>query len=364
MRIFSYILREYLKYVIGNIVLTVFLFVLFDFIHKTTKYFAEYNAKSQDILRFYLTQVPSQIVQALPIASLLASVVCMVLLSRTNEITAMRASGMGPLQIGAPLAFGGLVLSLGSLLASEFLLPGLAQKVRFVQDVLIEGHKEGGTGQSSKWVRDGQTLLSFKEFDPLTQILWGVSIIDLKDNFRPVRATEAEQGLFQNETGKWRLSGVRTFHFRRNGTLDFVVPKAALELDLPFDPKKLKRDERRPAELSFQELQEAIGRGDRSGIDTLPLKVEVHGKLAYPFAAFVVSLIGLKFGYKSERVTETAKGVLIAFFIGISYWFVLSAGRALGLRGDINPVFAAWLPNIVVLAFVLIDASLSRRLSA
>ena len=363
MRIFVYIFREYLKYVVGNIVLTVFLFVLFDFIHKTTKYFAEYNPKTEYILRFYLAQIPSQIVQALPIASLLASVVSMILLSRTNEVTAMRAAGMSAVQIGVPLAFGGLVLSVGSLIASEFVLPGMAQRVRYVQDVLIEGHKDEDSGQSSKWLRDGKRLINFREYDPVGQRLWGISIVELRPNFRPDRATEAEEAVFLSDENRWRLNRVKTFHFHKNGSVDSVVPVPYLDLDLPIEPKKLKRDDRKPGELSFQELREAITRGDRSGIDTLPLKVEIQGKLAYPFATFVVSLIGLKFGYRSERATETAKGVLIAFFVGISYWFVLSAGRALGLRGDLDPFVAAWLPNIVVLAFVLLDASLSRRLA-
>lgn len=361
MRIFSYILREYLKYVAGNIVLTVFLFILFDFIHKTTKYFAEYNPKSEYIFRFYLAQVPGQIVQALPIASLLASVVSMILLSRTNEVTAMRAAGMSAFQIGTPLAIGGLILSLGSLGVSEYVLPSMAQRVRFIQDVLIEGHREDEAGQSSKWLRDGARLLNFREYDAVNQRIWGISIVEIRANFRPDRVTEAEAGMFLNDGSRWRLEGVKTYLFHRNGSVDSVVSQSYVDLDLPIEPKKLKRDDRKPAELSFHELREAIGRGDRSGIDTLPLKVEVQGKLAYPFSTFVVSLIGLKFGYRSERATETAKGVLIAFFVGISYWFVLSAGRALGLRGDLDPTVAAWLPNLVVLGFVLLDASLSRR---
>jgi lipopolysaccharide export system permease protein len=352
-----------LKYVIGNIVLTVFLFILFDFIHKTTKYFAEYDPKTEYIVRFYLAQVPGQIVQALPIASLLASVLSMILLNRTNEVTAMRAAGMSAFQIGAPLGFGGLLLSFGSLLASEYVLPVMAQRVRYVQDVLIEGHEEEEAGQSSKWLRDGTRLLNFREYYAVSQRIWGISIVELRPNFCPDRVTEAEEAVFLSDGNRWRLQRVKSFYFHKNGSVDSVVAHPYLDLDLPIEPKKLKRDDRKPAELSFKELRETISRGDRSGIDTLPLKVEVQGKFAYPFATFVVSLIGLKFGYRSERATETARGVLIAFFVGISYWFVLSAGRALGLRGDLDPVVAAWLPNLVVLAFVLIDASLSKRLA-
>ena len=123
MRIFWYIFRDYLKYVIGTLVLCMFLFVLFDFIHKTTKYFTQYKPSTDLIFQMYLYQLPMHISQALPIASLLASVITMVLLSRTNEITAMRAAGMGPLKIGLPLATGGVLLSIAAYAVNERVIP-------------------------------------------------------------------------------------------------------------------------------------------------------------------------------------------------------------------------------------------------
>jgi lipopolysaccharide export LptBFGC system permease protein LptF len=133
-------------------------------------------------------------------------------------------------------------------------------------------------------------------------------------------------------------------------------------VSLPIEPKKLKKDRRKPNELSIRELSDLIERGEQSGADTVPYKVELQSKFAYPFAAFVVSLIGLKFGYKSERSTETVKGVLVAFFIGISYWFVLSAGRALGLQGSVSPFWAAWMANFVILGIIATDAWVGRKL--
>ena len=84
MTVFLYILRDYLKYVFGTVLLTVFLFILFDFIHKTTQYFPKYNPTTKVIIKFYALQIPLQVMQALPIAALLPGVVTMVLLSRTN----------------------------------------------------------------------------------------------------------------------------------------------------------------------------------------------------------------------------------------------------------------------------------------
>lgn len=362
MTIFFYILKDYLKYVIGTVILTVFLFVLFDFIHKTTKYFAEYNPATEQIVRFYAFQIPGQVVQALPIASLLASVIAMILLSRTNEITAMRAAGMGALRIGFPLAVGGLMLSGISLLIGELVLPRFAQKVHYVQQVQIEGEKDDQMAGGAKWLRNGQNLINFQDYDPLTQTMTKVRVVEVRPNFRPIQSVEAETAVFNAETKFWRLKDIKVLHFKRNGTLDTVEQREVQDVEIPVEPQKLKKDRRKPNELSFGELNDVVDRGDQSGADTVPFKVELQGKLAYPFAAFVVSLIGLKFGYKSERTTETAVGVLLAFIIGISYWFVMSAGRALGLRGDLHPFLAAWLANVVIMGIIVFDAWMSRRL--
>jgi len=364
MTLFWYILKDYLKYVLGTIVLTVFLFVLFDFINKATKDFADYHPSTATIVRFYAVQVPGQVVQALPIAALLASVISMILLSRTNEITAMRAAGMGPLQIGLPLAAGGMLLSLLALILGELVVPQLAQKMHFIEQVEIQGQKRDQLASGAKWLRNGQSLINFQDFDQVTQTLLRLQIIDLRPNFRPIQSLEADKAVYSPDTHQWLLQGVRLLVFKRNGVLDHIeTPAKAPEISLPVEPKKLQKDWRQPRELSMRELSDLIAKGERAGSDTLPYKVDLQGKIAYPFAAFVVSLIGLKFGYKSERATETAKGVLLAFFVGISYWFIMSAGRALGLRGDLPPIVAAWMSNVVILVLIGTDWWASRRTS-
>lgn len=362
MRLFFYILRDYVKYVVGTTTLTVFLFVLFDFIHRSTKEFADFHPRPTLIAKYYLYQIPAQVVQALPIAALLASVITMILLSRTNEITAMRAAGMGPRQIGAPLAFGGLVLSVLALSLGELVVPRLAQDVHYIHEVQISGEKDEQIAGGAKWVRSGAKLINFQDYDTATKTLSGLQIVEVLPNFKPVLATQAATATYLPDIKQWLLNGIKVLRFRRGGALEGIEDLSGTEtMALPIEPAKLKLDRRSPNELSIAELSEQVSQGEQSGANTLPAKVELHGKLAYPFAAFVVSLIGLKFGYKSERATETTKGVLLAFAIGISYWFIMSAGRALGLRGDIPPLLATWMANVLILAIITVDAWLSRQ---
>ena len=361
MKLFFYILKDYFKYVFAVIFLCTFLFVLFDFIHKTTRYFAEYNPPFHLIVKMYLLMLPVNMTQAVPIASLLGSVITMVLLSRTNEITAMRAVGMSPLQLAAPLAAGGFTLSVISFLMGEFVLPVAAQNLHLIKDVMIEKESMSDIAQGVQWVRKDNMIVNFREFDIETSKIFDIKMIEVRPNFKPLRVVEAAQAKFVGSTGDWDLQSPKVTFFNQNSTIERLEFPINMMVKLPFDPSRIKRDRRETNELSAKELKDNIKRGEKTGMNTAAYKVDFHLKYSYPLAAFVVSMIGLQFGFRSERKTETARGVVIAFIIGMSYWFVLNALRAVGRRGDIHPLIVAWVPNIFMMIVVYFMSLRPRR---
>lgn len=349
MILFQYVAREYLRYVAGITALTVFLFVLFDFLHKTTRYFAKFNPSTSDMVLFYFYQSPALVLQALPIASLLGSVGAMVLLSRSNEITAMRAAGMGPFSIGAPILACGAGLSVLSLLATQYVLPRTARRMHYVESVRIEGKSMMKSRDSVPWGREENTFVSYRAFDPQSSELSGVEVMDVGPSFRPREVLYAQRATYDSQTRQWVLPPSTRLSFSQNSGIQAVETAPEMRLPLPLDPGALKRDPRLPNELSFGELSRLIEAGQRSGANVNEFRLDYHLKIAYPFAVFVVSLIGIRFCFRSERSLETARSLLSAVGVGISYWFVLSTARAIGKRGEMSPVLAAWLPNLVVL---------------
>jgi len=363
MTLFNYMIRDFFKYVLGTIVLCIFLFVMFDFIHKTTKYFAVYKPETSDVIQFYLFQIPAQIVQGIPIASLLASVICMVLMSRTNEITAMRAAGMSPLHIGAPIAAGGMILSLLSIGIGEFIVPIASKQMRYVQDVLIEKKAPSELQDGTRWMRRDDNLYHFDDYDPLTRTMTNVNIVHMGLNFRPKQSIEAQYAKYQEQTGNWQLENIRVRHFNPNGTVAFSEERETQLAMIPIGPKKLTKERRKPSELGLFELSDLVDKGRASGIDVSSYEVDMHIKLAFHFAAFVVCLIGLKFGYRSERTVETARGILMAVGIGVSYWFLLSSGKAFGKRGTLPPFVAAWMANVIIFSIGAFEIWRTRKTS-
>ena len=348
MILFKYVLREYLKYVAGTVLLCLFLFILFDFIHKTTNYFARYEPAADLIFRFYLYQVPFQLVQIFPIASLLASVVTMVLLNRSNEVSAMRAAGMTPARIAAPLGAGGLLLTFCSVLLGEVIVPQTSGKMHFVTDVLIEGEEAFATDKSAHWVRSGDKIFHFRDYDHHLKTLSDIRLVSVGESFLPSNALHAMSARWIAARDMWQLKKVRQVSFNAGGELIDIESSSDLMEALPVRPEKLSADRRLPDEMSLSELGDRISHGARLGANVLELRIAWHVKLAYPLAAFLISLIGITFGYRSERTTETVKSILLAFGLGISYWFVLSAARALAGAGDLPPFLAGWLANLMI----------------
>lgn len=361
MILFFYVFRDFIKNVLTTLLLCLFLFVLFDFIHKSTKYLSVYNPETKDLVLYYLYQFPSFIVQTLPIATLLASVITMVLLSRTNEVTAMRAAGMGPLKVGLPIAIGGVLLSVSSFLLGEFVVPGAALKKHYVEEVLIKKKEQKKIYESSRWYRDGKSLFHFGKYDPVTKTLSDITILSLGNNFRPNQKKFAESAKYHEADQNWTLNNIITYTFWKNGSIALSEKLKNEVLELPVNPKKFQKDIREANELSLKDLSGYINRGVQAGIDVSFFQVDLHVKFAFYFASFVVSLIGLKFGYRSERSLETARGVLVAIAIGVLYWFILNSGRALGKRGLFPPFMAAWMANFIILGYSFVSIVRLRK---
>ncbi len=354
--IFRYVLNKYLKFVSGTLFLCVFLFVLFDFIHKTTGYFAKYNPTTTQIIYMYLLQTPTFLQQAIPIASLLASVIAMVLLSRSNEITAMRAAGMGPFQISMPIAFGGGLLSIFAFVIGEWVVPRTAASYYYLTEVKIEGAKIDQVPREGHWLREQNRFIYFERYDVFQKKIVGLKLLDFYPTFRPMRSTYCQEGSHNmGASSEWEMINCKFVDVKNNGMIEHINRADKMKVLLPFEPKQMKYDKRKSNEMSIQELFAIVNKGEHSGVDVIDYKVDLHIKISFAFAALIIALIGIKFAYKSERSVETATSVLLAFGVGISYWFILNTARAFGRRGSLDPFIAAWIPNALILFFVCFE---------
>jgi lipopolysaccharide export LptBFGC system permease protein LptF len=98
-------------------------------------------------------------------------------------------------------------------------------------------------------------------------------------------------------------------------------------------------------EMNFLEIANFISKRSRAGQDVAEEKVELYYRFSYPIITIIVLLITLPLSVVLKR-GGIAIGLGISIIIAFVYWGMIQTCRAYGVAGVMDPVIAAWLPNI------------------
>ncbi|HET6465874.1 MAG TPA: LPS export ABC transporter permease LptG [Nitrospiria bacterium] len=344
----KYIFREYIKILLLCLAMLVLVYTTIDFFSKIGRLIQE-NASFPLILLYFGLKIPKTVFDVAPIAMLVATLIHLGLLSRHNEIVAMKSNGVSLLYATAPILILAFALSLFLGLCNLSFVPLTRQKTDFVRFVKIKKFAEQAYyGQSQLWLRDGRhTFLNIRLADPINRVLHDVTIYKVRDDFTLEERIEAKR--IQYENGTWTMYQGRALDFLTDGNMtesSFEKQTVALERK----PKEFKGLDIDTDKMKFKELNRYIKLLDKDGYDVRRYRVDLYNKVSLPFVNFVMSLMAIPFGLVETRSRGIARGVGISLLIGSCYWIVLSIALALGHAGLIPPFLAGGTANVLFLA--------------
>ena len=113
------------------------------------------------------------------------------------------------------------------------------------------------------------------------------------------------------------------------------------------DPARFIGSQKDPRAMTIKELKEQINYKQEAGQISRLEQVKLHHKMAYPFAAVVVVMLGAPIAIRFGKAGFFA-GLVIAFFLVFIYW-ALSFATLEGLseNGKLHPFLACWGTNIL-----------------
>ncbi|MGI8818057.1 MAG: LptF/LptG family permease [Gemmatimonadales bacterium] len=113
-------------------------------------------------------------------------------------------------------------------------------------------------------------------------------------------------------------------------------------------PADLLAESKGPDEMRFAELGRYIDALKRSGNDANKLIVEQSLKLALPVTCLIIALFGAPLAVTTPWAGP-AGGVAISLAIALGFLVLTQLTKAIGAGGVINPLVAAWFPNVIFL---------------
>ena len=308
---------------------------------------------------YFLFKLPKILFDVFPAASLLATLVAIGVLSRSHEILALRASGISTRRIAAPIITCAMLLSIGALFWSENVVPVAATRSRWLWDVELKQKVYRGVfDAASLWYQSDRGFVHIRRYDAGERTISGLTLYEADREFRLARVYDVDSVTWQD--GQWRASG--GFVKELEGDELRLRPLAPGEFVLDEDPENLAARRRKPEEFSFGQLRAQIHQLESRGLAADELLVDLHHKMAWPFAGFVVALLGVPVALRAGRGSGLARGTAVGLVIGFGYWVLTGLTLSAGRTGTLSPVVAAWCANAacVSLSMLLYARGLAR----
>ncbi|OGL61789.1 MAG: LPS export ABC transporter permease LptG [Candidatus Tectomicrobia bacterium RIFCSPLOWO2_12_FULL_69_37] len=328
----------------------IIIFLIADFIEHIDD-LLEKKAAFVDGFLYFALKVPQMVFLSIPVTVLLASILCLVLLTRGNEVVAMRACGASIYQVAAPLLAASFAISLVAFLLNERVVPYANRQGYYVWRVRIKKIPvENFTHKDKLWYRSGDnTFWNIAYFDPSLDVMTKVTLFRLDRRDRITQRVDAERVEWDDAEGQWRFRDGVVFYFEGDGEIR-QDPFLSAYLPLRDRPEDFKKTGKKPEEMSWRELRRYIRSIRKSGVDPTRYVVDMWAKLSLPFVSFVLALVGVPFSLRSSRSSGVALGVAVAVLIGAGYLVIFYVGLSLGHAGRLPPLAAAWGPNALFLA--------------
>lgn len=331
----------------------VFLFLMVDFFDRLDNVLSE-RASLWLIIQYFAYKVPLMVTLMLPVALIFATLFTFGLLSKSSEITAMRASGLTILWLARPLLVFGFCLSLFSLLLNEVVVPFTERRQKELYNIDIrQKDKKGGYSQSDFWWRSGSHFYTIDLFNSKSKSIEDLSEFEINEDWDVIRRTDAESVQWLAPELGWSMRSVRRYHF----TVDPVKIERFQDLPLPIaeSPADFYEFKDDPSTMSFMELRGFISKQRKNGISTSQYLPDLYGKVAFPFVIFITGLLVLPFTLLPARSGSMALSSLAAISVAFVYYAVDSFSISMGRAELLPPLLAAWTANIVMglVAFIL-----------
>ena len=286
------------------------------------------QATGRMLLEFFWYSTPQYSYYTLPLAALIATLVTVGSLTKTSELTVMKACGISVYRMSAPLfAFGllwsGLLLGMGETFLAEANL-----KAESVRHAIRGGSPQTFDILDRRWIvgESGATIYHYEHLDPARDELNGVTIYELSEEpWRLTRRTYATRARFD---GGWRAVDmwVREFETPADGRVSFrTVETEPLTLEPPdyFETEQPKADR-----MNYRQLDQYIQQLRATGLDIPALSVSLHRKFSFPLIPLVMTVIAIPFALTTGR-----RGALLGIGLGLvlacAFWIVTSAARRL-----------------------------------
>jgi LPS export ABC transporter permease LptG len=291
---------------------------------------------------------PQYLYWIVPLATLVSCLVTLGAITKSSELTIMRACGVSLYRTVTPLLLLALVWSGGLFLLEEQVMPQANKRAQVLNDLIRERTPVGSLDDRHWLVGHDDRIYYYWTLDTHQGLMSDLSLFEFAaDGFRLDRHLYAQR-VMARRGSEWLARVGWTQTFPKTGATS--RRQSFQNLSLTLEPMRaFTADQVDPDVMSYADLRKEVARRAAGGFTVAESAVQLEGKLAFPLATLVMTLIGIPFA-----VTHGRRGALYGIGVGIAlaltYRLAVVFFAAAGSAGLLSPMLAAWAPNLLFVA--------------
>jgi LPS export ABC transporter permease LptF/LPS export ABC transporter permease LptG len=341
------VLKDFLVYlamILATFVILLLVFTLFELLGDILR-----NQVSPLVVGEYLVNVaPYFLYNITPLGILLAVLITFGLMQRSNEITAIKATGISIYRIIVPVLVASSLLAVGLFFFDQFYLPHANKRQDALRNEIKGKPAQTYLNPDRKWIfGQHSNIYYYQLFDSERNQFGSLAVFQFDPvTFQLTRRIYTDRARWEDGLGRWvclqgwardlRVSAIQDYH-----TFDVATFPALSE-----PPTYFKKEVKQSSEMNYEELRRYIHDLQQSGFDVVRLRVQLQKKIAYPIITLVMAVLAVPFALSSgKRGAITA--VAVAVGVAVVYWTVSGLFEAMGNIAQLPPVLAAWSPDLI-----------------
>jgi len=339
-----YLMREFLRLFFLCLAGGTALYLVIDLFDRIN-IFVRHGADIKWIVLFLLYKMPLMVYQIVPATVLLSVLLSLGLLTRHNEILALRTSGIPVARIAYPFVGISLIVSLGAFLLNEFVVSPAYQRSEYIRRILIEGQVPYSLKIRDRiWFKGEEGFYKIASFLPAKNEMQGVTWFTVSRPFQLARRIDAEKATWQD--GQWVFYDAVERVFQ-SGELIETIRSDQRNIQLQETPEDFHVLRTEAEEMPFSRLLRYIKKIESEGYDSTPYRVELHKKVSYPVLNIITAFLGIPFALRLPRIGGLAAAAGMSLVLGFVYWVLFAVTVSIGQAGLLPPFVAAWAANIL-----------------
>ncbi len=343
-RLDIYIMSKFLGTFFFSLALILSISVVFDINENIDRFIVSKAPLKAIVFDYYFNFIPYYANLFSPLFIFISVILFTSKMAENSEIIAMFSTGMSFKRMLLPYLLSAGIIAIGSYILSSYFIPkGSETRIDF--EASYKGKRKTNFAKNIQLVVDENTIAYMERYENYNLTGYRFSLDKFEKNKLVSHLTAKRITYDTTATHKWIIKDYMIREMK--GMKETIMKGEKIDSTINMEPQDFLIGRNQFETLTSPELSKYIDNQRKRGFANLKeFEVEYYKRIATPFAAFILTIIGAAL---SSKKVKGGMGLNLGLGIALSASYILfqTISSTFAISGNVPPMIAVWIPNIL-----------------